>query len=234
MSPTLVVSSPCVSFFTAKVEEMKPKNPVLMRQATHDDVLRLVAMNHAAYPDLVEENVVWNEEQLRTHLAVFPSGQLVAERDGVIVGALSTFIVPASTDALAQHTWYEITDNGTFKSHDDRGEPLYLADVYVDPSAWGSGVGAALYTALRDMCRTLGRKRIVAGGRLWAYFEFAQRLRPEEYVAQVIAGQIPDRVLTSQLRAGFAVRGILKNYLQDGRSRSFATLLEWKNPDVSV
>jgi hypothetical protein len=40
-----------------------------------------------------------------------------------------------------------------------------------------------------------------------------------------------DQVLVSQLRAGFKVKGILPGYLHDWRSRHFATLLEWQNPD---
>jgi GNAT superfamily N-acetyltransferase len=186
-------------------------------------------MNHAAYPELVEENVVWNEAQIHAHLARFPEGQLVAEIAGVPMGAISTFIVPRSRDALAQHTWLEITDDGTFASHDAAGETLYLADVYVDPAAWGKGVGETLYAALRNLCVSLDLKRVVAGGRLWGYHEYADRLTPEEYVARVLRGELRDRVLGSQLKAGFTVRGILVGYLRDPRSRDYATLLEWTN-----
>jgi hypothetical protein len=49
---------------------------------------------------------------------------------------------------------------------------------------------------------------------------------------QVIAGTIRDRVLGSQLKAGFHVRAILPNYLRDARSGNFATLLEWQSPDA--
>jgi hypothetical protein len=59
---------------------------VTVRVATADDVPSLVAMNHAAYPELVEENVVWNDAQLRLHLSRFPAGQLVAVLDGKPAG----------------------------------------------------------------------------------------------------------------------------------------------------
>jgi GNAT superfamily N-acetyltransferase len=194
------------------------------------DVERLVAMNHAAYPELVEANVVWSPAQIAAHLERFGRGQIVAEVDGVVMGAISTFIVPPSRNALTQHTWLEITDGGTFASHDAGGEVLYLADVYVDPAAWGKGVGEALYGALKNLCVDLGLRRVVAGGRLWGYHEYADRLTAREYVDLALRGEIRDRVLGSQIKAGFEVRGILEGYLKDPRSKDYATLLVWDAP----
>jgi hypothetical protein len=201
-----------------------------VRVATLDDVPQLVAMNHAAYPELVEENVVWDESQLRLHLERFPAGQLVADSEGTPMGAISTFVVPRTRDPLAQHTWLDITDNGTFASHDPSGDTLYLADIYVDPSAWRRRVGITLYAALRRLCVSQSLRRVVAGGRLWGYHAHADRMTPEEYVQRVARGELVDRVLGSQLKAGFAVRGILVGYLRDPRSCDYATLLEWIAP----
>lgn len=198
----------------------------LIRRAQLDDVGALAAMNKAAYPDLVAEGVVWSAAQLAAHQTVFPAGQIVASRDHRIVGAISTLIVP-SADALRQHTWMGITGAGLFTTHDPSGDTLYLADVYVDPEHWGRGVGSALYASLRALCTSLGRARVVAGGRLWGYFEYEGSLTPMEYVRKVEQGELRDRVLNSQLRAGFEVRGILDEYLDDPRSGSYATLLEW-------
>jgi GNAT superfamily N-acetyltransferase len=209
----------------------KTEVPIELRRANAADVARLVEMNHAAYPELVEENVVWSAHQIEAHLARFPEGQIVASVDGRVVGAISTFVVAPSIDALAQHSWLEITDHGTFARHDLQGETLYLADVYVDPSAWGKGVGEALYGALKRLCVDLGLRRVVAGGRLWGYHEYAGRLTPTEYVEAALRGDIRDRVLGSQIKAGFRVRGILDAYLNDPRSRDYATLLEWKVDD---
>ena len=204
------------------------KSTLAIRAARAEDVPRLAKLNHAAYPDLVEEGVVWSEAQLHLHLERFPEGQMVVELDGAPAGAVSTFIVPRKRDPMAQHSWRDITDEGTFASHDPDGTALYLADIYVDPAAWGRGVGPTLYAGLRDLCASLGLWRIVAGGRLWGYHEYADRMWPEEYVQRVVDGALHDRVLSSQLRAGYCVRGILGEYLQDPRSRNYATLLEWR------
>ncbi len=199
-------------------------SPLRVRRAALADVDRLVEMNHAAYPDLVEENVVYDASMIRSHLAVFPDGQLVATRDGRVVGSVSTLIVRGK-HALARHTWTQITSDGRFTDHDPDGDTLYLADIYVAPEAWGTGVGPFLYDALKALCRELGLARVVAGGRMWGYSQFAGTA--QQYVEAVQRGEVADRVLTSQLRAGFEVRGVLPGYLHDARSRSFATLLEW-------
>ncbi|HEY8040120.1 MAG TPA: GNAT family N-acetyltransferase [Polyangiaceae bacterium] len=208
----------------------RKKPDLVVRAATLEDVPRLVEMNHAAYPELVQENVVWSAPQLIGHLARFPEGQIVVELDGAVMGAISTFVVPPGRDPMAQHTWLEITDDGSFASHDRRGDTLYLADVYVDPAAWGKGVGETLYSALFALCVALDLRRVVAGGRLWGYHEYAARMTPDEYVARALRGEIRDRVLGSQIKAGFAVRGILTGYLPDPRSCDHATLLEWVRP----
>jgi GNAT superfamily N-acetyltransferase len=166
---------------------------------------------------------------------VFPVGQIVAEIESTIVGAIATLVLPERFDVLAQHSWNEATGGGFFTTHDASGATLYLADVYVAHAAWGRGVGRALYGALRELCRSLRLPRLVAGGRLWGYHAVAHERTPEEYIADVIAGTRVDRVLSGQLKAGFAVRGVLRGYLPDPKSCNFASLLEWVNaPKASV
>jgi predicted amidohydrolase/GNAT superfamily N-acetyltransferase len=203
----------------------------VVRQATPSDIAQLVALNHEAYPDLREDNVVWSERQLKSHLEVFPQGQLVAEVEGRLVGAISSLVVDLGPDPLRRHTWAGVTDSGYFTNHDPRADTLYGADVYVHPAAQGRGVGAALYEARRALCRRLNLRRILCGGRLAGYYQHAALMTPEEYVARVEAGELRDRVLSFQLREGFVVRGVVPRYLRDPRSLDHATLIEWLNPD---
>jgi GNAT superfamily N-acetyltransferase len=189
-------------------------------------------MNHAAYPELLADGIVFDAAQLAAHQAVFPAGQIVVEDDGVIVGAIATLTVP-SERALQDHTWVDVTSHGTFAAHVPSGDALYLADVYSDPAHRGQGVGSALYEALFTLCRNKRLARVVAGGRLWGYHEVADRMTPDAYVAEVVAGERRDRVLTPQLRAGFAVEGVLARYLEDWRSHDFASHLVWTNVAVA-
>ena len=204
---------------------------ITIRTATPEDVDALAALNREAYPDLVQDGVVFDAHHLRAHQAVFPRGQLVAVLDGQLVGGIATLIPPRGLDPLGPHTWIGITDAGTFSRHDPGGDTLYLADIYVAQRAWKAGVGRALYAALFRLCRDLGVANVVGGGRLYDYVDAPRSLAPAEYVAQVIRGERVDRVLVSQLRAGFEVRGLLPAYLHDWRSRHVATLIVWDNPD---
>ncbi len=208
-------------------------NPrILVREANRQDVAKLVALNASAYPVLAAENVVWGERHLVSHQRVFPQGQLVAELDGEIVGAAATLLVDLGPHPLRHHTWAGITDSGYFTSHDSEADTLYGADVYVDPNVRGEGVGAALYEARRQLCRRLNKRRILAGGRLWNYADYsAGSMTPEEYAARVANGELRDLVLSFQLREGFVLRSVMPNYLQDPRSKNYASLVEWLNPD---
>ena len=210
---------------------MTSHDTVRIRRAELSDVPALVALNAAAYPDLIEDGVVFSAEQLRAHIERFPSGQLVAEVDGELAGAIATLIPPSNIDVLGKHTWLGITDGGFFTRHDPQGRTLYLADIYVAPSSWGRGVSQRLYAALSELCRELGLDRVIAGGRLWGYSDVADQMTAREYVELVVTGRLRDRVLGSQLRAGFVVRGLLRDYLHDWKSRNWATLLELPNPD---
>ncbi len=220
------------------MDELVPRLPWLnhegmisIRTATFGDVTALVTLNHAAYPDLVGEGIVFEPEQIREQLARFPEGQLVAVMDGEIVGAIATLVLPAAV-ALAPHTWADATGDGTFRTHRPDGDCLYLADVYVAPTAWGRGVGSALYRALFALCREKKLARVAAGGRLFGYHEVREQMTPGTYVDEVVRGVRRDQVLGSQLRAGFVVQGVMRDYLHDWRSASFATLLVWPNPDL--
>jgi predicted amidohydrolase/GNAT superfamily N-acetyltransferase len=210
---------------------MAPKrNSVRVRPAAREDIAALIELNRAAYPTLSTENIVWGESHLRSHLRLFPEGQLVAELDRRLVGAAASLIVDLGPDPLRYHTWSGITDSGYFTNHNPQADTLYGADVYVHPDARGQGVGAALYAARRQLCQRLNKRRILAGGRLWNYADHAATMSPEEYAQRVVSGELKDLVLSFQLREGFVLRGVMPHYLRDARSLNFASLIEWLNP----
>ncbi len=208
-----------------------PRGPILLRHARADDVPKLIALNKICFPMMAEENVVWRKGQLLNHLRVFADGQIVAEHQGEVVGAVASLIVDLGTNPYRPHTYAGITDGGYFHNHDPTGDTLYGADVYVHPKMRGTGIGHQLYEARRVLCKRLNLRRIVAGGRIDGFRENGQGLSAEQYVKKVENGETKDLVLSFQLREGFVVRGLLSSYITDPNSRNFATFIEWKNPD---
>ena len=82
----------------------------------------------------------------------------------------------------------------------------------------------------RDITQKLNLRRIIAGGRIFNYVEFAKKFTPHDYVDYVIKGLINEPVLCFQMRNGFKYIKILPNYMKDPRSLNYATFIEWKNP----
>lgn len=207
-----------------------PKGEATLRLVEASDLDALIQLNGECFPSMAEANVVWNRAQLLNHLKLFPEGQMLIEIGERPVGAVSSLVVHLGTDPYRQHTYSGITDGGYFHNHDPQGDTLYGADVYVHPDYRGLRLGHELYQARRDLCVRLNLRRILAGGRIHDYGSHAESLSPEQYVDAVETGRLRDLVLNFQLREGFVVRGVLRNYIRDPRSRNCATLIEWTNP----
>ena len=50
---------------------------------------------------------------------------------------------------------------------------------------------------------------------------------------RVLTGELHDATLSMQLRNGFEVRGLLRDYIEDSASDNWATLLVWENPEYT-
>ena len=203
---------------------------ISIRQARREDVPYLIALNATCFPHESDEGSSWKPEQLLNHIRLFPEGQLVAEEDGQIVGATSSLIITLGANSYRTHTFNGITDGGYFHNHTPDGDTLYAADLYVDPTQRGRGIGHRLYEERRSLCKRLNLRRIVAGSRLYGYREYANKLTPDAYVQKVENDEIRDIVLSFLLREGFVVRGFLHDYIDDPRSKNGAAFVEWINP----
>lgn len=209
---------------------------VVVRQTTGADFAGIQAMCVAIYPD----SPCWSDEQLASHVAVFPEGQFVAvDHDAPageqIVGMAASLIV-LWDDYSMSTSWRDFTRSGTFTNHDPgRGRTIYAAEVMVHPRVQGKGVGKLLYRARRELCERLGKLRIRGGARLCGYHRYASSLSPEQYVSAVVKGTLTDDTLSFQLKQGFHVLGVAHNYLRhDPESQGHAAVIEWINAKVAT
>lgn len=198
-----------------------------VRPTTLADVDALLQLQKHVYPTIDP----WRRDQLAHQIEIFPQGQLVALMDGRIVGCASALVI-LWDEWADEHTWKDITDSGTFNTHNPAGFTLYGAEVFVDPQLRGKRVGHALYEGRRQLCKALNLRRIIACGRLPGYHALAQEISVELYAKKVLWGDLSDPVLSFQLREGFRYCGIMHDYIpQDRESCGQASLIVWLNPD---
>jgi len=62
----------------------------LIRNAKVEDVIQMEYVQSRCYPTLHESEIL-NRDHFANHIKVFPEGQIVVEKDGIIVASASTF-----------------------------------------------------------------------------------------------------------------------------------------------
>ncbi len=206
------------------------KNEVIIRNVVIEDIQKIIELQKKSFPYMYVEGMIWKKESLESHVRIFPQGQFVAEYDGQVIGSASSLIVNLIPE-YKEHTWMEVCGTAGFANHNPAGDTLYAADVSTHPDHRSLGVGTKIYQARKALAIKLNLRRIIAGGRLFNYCEYADKLSAEEYVKKVLDGAISEPVLYFQIKNGFNFIKILPNYIKDSRSLNYATFIEWKNPE---
>lgn len=218
-----MLESPLQPAPTAPHSDRRPR--VTVRNTRPDDLPVLIDLQRRTYPTIEP----WSVDKFAQQLAVFPQGQVVAEFNGRLVGAASALVI-LWDEWPVEHSWEAITHGGTFTTHDPHGRTLYGAEVFVDRTLRGMGVGRALYGARRQICRALNLRRIIACGRLPGYGAHAHAMSADLYCKKVLWGDLTDPVLSFQLREGFRYCGVVPDYIPDDiESRGYASLIVWLN-----
>ena len=192
-----------------------------------DDYPAIIAMQKIAFPSMMP----WDREQFASQLEHFPEGQIGIECDGQLVASSSSLILRYD-DQTEWHNYKKLSDSGYIRNHVPDGDTLYGIEIMVDPEYRGMRLSRRLYDERKELCRQKNLSRIMIGGRIPGYAEHAGEMSAREYVERVMDKSLYDPVLTAQLANGFALQGLIANYLPaDEQSRGYATFLEWKNLD---
>jgi len=202
---------------------------VLIRPTTLDDIPEIVKLQEESFADLAKMGNIWHPDELRSHLNIFPKGQIVAELENKIVGSATSLIVQLNP-IYVDHTWKSITGDGMLTTHISTGDTLYGADISTHPRVRHRGIGHKLYQGRKDIAMKMNLKRMIGGGRLYNYCEYSGKLSALQYARSVVDCKLHDLVLSFDLINGFNFIKILSNYLEDARSLNYASFIEWINP----
>ena len=204
-----------------RIENIQPSYAAALEQLQRD-----------CFPTLADDELM-RAEHFLNHCRLFPQGNFVALHDERVIGLGSGFLIDFDFEH-SQHSFQEIIDGGFYSHHEPDGDWYYGADISVHPDYRRRGVGSMLYQARKDAVSRLNRRGIVAGGLIPGFAEYKATMSPHDYVARVVADEIYDSTLSFQLGRGFAVRGLLENYIEDEASDNWATLIVWENPDYKA
>ena len=202
---------------SVRIETIKPRYARALEQLQRD-----------CFPTLGADELM-RAEHFLNHCRLFPEGNFVALHQNRVIGLGSGFLIDFDFEH-AQHSFQEIIAGGFYSNHDPNGDWYYGGDISVHPAYRRRGVGSLLYEARKDIVKDMNRRGIVAGGLIPGFADYKARLTPRQYVDQVVAGALYDSTLSFQLGRGFAVRGLLEDYIEDDASDNWATLIVWMNP----
>lgn len=208
-------------------EKVIDESKIVIRPIQKEDIDDVVRVANLAFGI---PGVAYKKEHYENHIAVFPEGQLVVLYDGEYVGSCSSVILDYDKYG-DDHTFEDVSIGGRIdQNHTYDGDTLYGLDVVVHPDYRKLKLGARLYEERRRICREFNLKRIVIGGRMPNYHKYADKLSPEEYLEEVLKGEIYDPVIRFQTKQGFVPKRVQPNYLKgDKESLEYAVIMEWKN-----
>lgn len=201
---------------------------IIIRNTQQEDIPKIVALQKKSFPD-VAAGMITAPSFLENHIRIFPEGQFCAEINERIVASASSLIISLKPE-YAEHTWYDIVGDRKLTSHNPKGDSLYADDISTLSDFRCLGIATMLYNMRKDLAMKLNLRRIIGGGRLLQFHEYADKMSALEYSQKVIKGELKDPVLSFQLKNGFRFIKILPNYIQDTCSLNYASFIEWLNP----
>lgn len=211
-----------------------PQDPVVptghrieVRPLRATDIPQVQELQRLCFPGMSP----WDEAHFLSQITRFPEGQIVIEFDDRIVATSSSLIV-ATESFDRHHTLKDVSGDGHITGHNPRGDALYGIDIAVDPQFRGLRLARRVYEARKEIIVERNLRRFLIAGRIPGFHKVAGTMSAKEYVRRVIAKDLKDPVLTTQLANGFVVRSVLSGYLpSDHESRGNAVLMEWLNPE---
>lgn len=207
------------------------EKPILakVRNYGEEDFEALIAVQQESFPPPFPSDLWWETEQLMSHIKHYPKGAFCVEVNGEIVGSMTALLTDFDPQH-PEHTWEEVTADGSISTHNPEGKTFYIVDICVKPAFRQLDLGKLLMQSAYEVVVQDKLDRVLGGGRIPGYHRHSDKLSPEQYAQKVVEGELRDPVVTFLLRCGRMPVCLVPNYLEDKESHNYALLMEWKNP----
>lgn len=208
----------------------KGRAKAVIRNYAARDFEELIRIQAESFPPPYPEELLWNQEQLSSHVQHYPEGAICIEVDGELAGSMTALRMQWDSAYPSSHTWAEVTDDGYIRNHQPDGNTLYIVDLCVRPKYRKWGLAQLMMQAMYHLVIAQGMDRLLGAGRMPGYHRVAEQLSAQQYLDQVAAGEMHDPVISFLLRCGRMPVGVAADYLDDEESCHYAALMEWRNP----
>ena len=118
----------------------------VIRNYGEADFEALINIQRECFPPPFPDELLWNREQLSSHLAHYPEGALCIEIEGELAGSLTGMLV-GDDDDFNSHNWEQVTDSGYIRTHEPEGKNFYIVDIGIRPSYQKMELGKLLLQA---------------------------------------------------------------------------------------
>lgn len=198
------------------------RDTFIVRNATLDDATGMEYVQAQCFPTLHETELM-NRAHFANHVKVFPEGQLVVEKDGLVIGSASTFRCDFPEH---EHTFLESCDNlWITNAHKPNGDWMYGFDMGVLPEYRGLGLSKEMYKARHEICKKLGIKAQIIAGMTIGYGAVKDKMTIHEYCKRLEKNEFTDPTITPQLKAGFRWIKAVYDYINDPESGNASILM---------
>ena len=202
-------------------------NAFVIRLAKEEDAIQMEYVQSKCFPTLHESELL-GRNHFANHVKVFTEGQIVVEKDGLIVASASSFRCN-----FPEHdsTFLDETDNLWITNVQiPNGEWMYGIDMGVLPEYRGLGLSKEMYNARNEVCAALGLTGQIIAGMTIGYSNVKDQMTIEDYCKSVMNDALIDPTITPQRSAGFRWIRPLYNYINDAEA-GFASILMYKPVD---
>ena len=202
-------------------------NAFVIRLAKEEDAIQMEYVQSKCFPTLHESELL-GRNHFANHVKVFTEGQIVVEKDGLIVASASSFRCNFPDH---DSTFLEETDNLWITNVQiPNGEWMYGIDMGVLPEYRGLGLSKEMYKARNEVCAALGLTGQIIAGMTIGYSNVKDQMTIEDYCKSVMNDALIDPTITPQRSAGFRWIRPLYNYINDAEA-GFASILMYKPVD---